>query len=246
TSIHEPVASRNHTELALQEFGARIQVRGNTIQLEGGYELQGKDCIVPGDMSSAAFFIAAALAVPDSKLRLTNVGLNPTRSGFVRLLQELGAKISTEQLVKSGGEDAGDVVVESSDIAGMDIAGAWIPNVIDEIPVIAVLGTRTRNGIRIRDAGELRVKESDRIDAVATNLRAIGARVDEYPDGLFVPGGQRLRGGTVDSFGDHRIAMAFAVAGLFADAPVVINNPSCAAISFPRFFELLNQVRASV
>jgi 3-phosphoshikimate 1-carboxyvinyltransferase len=245
TSVREPIQSRNHTELALKEFGARIEVADNTIEIEGGHELEGKECTVPGDMSSAAFFIAAALATRDSKLRLTNVGLNPTRAGFVRLLQELGANITMEKIAHSGGESAGDVVVESSEILGMDIGGAWIPNVIDEIPVIAVLGTRTQRGVRIRDAGELRVKESDRILAVATNLRALGAVVDEYPDGLFVPGGQRLRGGTVDSFGDHRIAMAFAVAALFADAPVVIKNPSCAAISFPSFFQLLNQVTRS-
>jgi 3-phosphoshikimate 1-carboxyvinyltransferase len=243
TTVHEPVTSRNHTEMALKEFGARIQVHGNTIEIEGGQELQGKECTVPGDMSSAAFFIAAALAIRDSKLRLTNVGLNPTRSGFVRLLQELGAKILTERVTSSGGEPSGDVIVESSEITGMDIGGTWIPNVIDEIPVIAVLATRTQNGIRIRDAAELRVKESDRIHAVATNLRALGADVEEYPDGLFVPGRQRLRGGAVDSFGDHRIAMAFAVAALFAEAPVTIKNPACAAISFPSFFELLNQVR---
>ncbi len=124
----------------------------------------------------------------------------------------------------------------------MEVGGAWIPNLIDEIPVIAVLGTRTRKGIRIRDAAELRVKESDRIHAVATNLRALGAEVEEYPDGLFVPGCQTLRGGVVDSFGDHRIAMAFAVAGLFAEAPVTIQNPACVGISFPGFFELLRQV----
>jgi len=143
----------------------------------------------------------------------------------------------------AGGEAIGDVTVETSEIAGLDIGGAWIPNVIDEIPVLAVLGTHTQKGVRIRDAAELRVKESDRIHAVAVNLRALGAEVEEYPDGLFVPGGQKLHGGTVDSFGDHRIAMAFAVAGLIADGPVTIKNPSCVGISFPRFFQLLDQVR---
>src|SRR5205823_2685219 len=130
-----------------------------------------------------------------------------------------------------GGERIGDVILESSEIAGMDIGGSWIPNIIDEIPVLAVLGTRMQKGIRIRDAAELRVKESDRIHAVATNLRALGAAVEEYPDGLFVPGRQKLRGGVVDSFGDHRIAMAFAVAGLFAEGPVTIKDPGCVSIS---------------
>jgi 3-phosphoshikimate 1-carboxyvinyltransferase len=256
TSVHEPIASRNHTEIALAEFGARIKTSleaapyragaspVNTIEIEGGHELQGKEVTVPGDLSSAAFFIAAALAVPKSQLRLTGVGLNPTRTGFISLLEEVRARVTVSQLSVANGEPAGDIIVESSELAGMDIGGPWIPNIIDEIPILAVLGTRTRKGIRIRDASELRAKESDRIHAVAQNLRALGADVEEYPDGLFVPGEQRLRGGTVDSFNDHRIAMAFAVAALFADGPVTIERPECAAISFPSFFEALNRIRA--
>jgi 3-phosphoshikimate 1-carboxyvinyltransferase len=174
---------------------------------------------------------------------LTNVGLNATRSGLIRLLEELHAKISISALPVAGAEPVGDIIVETSEISGMEIGGNWIPNVIDEIPVLAVLATRTQKGIRIRDAAELRAKESDRIHAVAANLRSLGAQIEEYPDGLFVPGRQKLRGGEVDSFGDHRIAMAFAVAGLFAEAPVTIKDPGCAAISFPSFFTLLNQVR---
>src|SRR5437667_267588 len=156
-------------------------------------------------------------------------------------LQAQGVTIT--QLAVRNGEPVGDVCAESSDIAGMDSGGSWIPNIIDEIPILAVLGTRTQNGIRFRDAAELRAKESDRIHAVARNLRALGAAVEEYPDGLFVPGGQRLHGAAVDSFGDHRIAMAFAIAGLFADGPVVIKDPACVSISFPAFFDLLNRVR---
>lgn len=243
TKVHEIVPSRNHTEIALAEFGAHIRTSGNTIELEGGHALRGKEFSAPGDVSSAAFFIVAALAVPNSRLRLTNVGLNPTRSGLISLLEELQAKITIGQMSVAGGEPTGDVTVETSEIPGMEIGGSWIPNLIDEIPVLAVLGTRTQKGIRIRDAAELRVKESDRIHAVATNLRALGAEVEEYPDGLFVPGRQTLRGGVVDSFGDHRIAMAFAVAGLFAEGPVTIRNPACAAISFPSFFELLDSVK---
>jgi len=242
TRVHEPVASRNHTEIALSEFGAQVRTKAGTIEVEGGHALRGKEFSVPGDVSSSAFFVAAALAVPDSQLRLTNVGLNPTRSGFIKLLEDVQANITVAQLSAEGGERIGDVIVKSSDITGLEVGGAWIPNLIDEIPVIAVLGTRTQKGIRIRDAAELRVKESDRIHAVATNLRALGAEVEEYPDGLFVPGCQTLRGGVVDSFGDHRIAMAFAVAGLFAEAPVTIQNPACVGISFPGFFELLRQV----
>ena len=243
TKVHEPVPSRNHTEVALAEFGAHIKNDLNLIAIEGGHELQGKEFTVPGDLSSAAFLIAAALVVPDSKLRLTAVGLNPTRTGFISLLEEVRARISLSQLSVINGEPAGDITVETSELAGMDIDGPWIPNIIDEIPMLAVLGTRTTKGIRIRDAAELRTKESDRIRAVAKNLRALGAEVEEYPDGLFVPGPQRLRSGVIDSFGDHRIAMAFAIGALFADGPVTIERPECAAISFPTFFELLNRVR---
>jgi 3-phosphoshikimate 1-carboxyvinyltransferase len=242
TWVHEPVQSRNHTEIALAEFGARIRTSSNLIEIDGGYPLHGKQSLVPGDLSSAAFLVAAALAVPNSKLRLIGVGLNPTRSGFLDLLRSAQARIALETRSTGGGEPTGDIIVESSEISGLEIDGAIIPNLIDEIPMLAVLGTRTQKGIRIRDAAELRAKESDRIHAVAVNLRALGADVEEYPDGLFVPGRQALHGGEVDSFGDHRIAMAFAVAGLFAEAPVTIKDPACVAISFPGFFESLEQV----
>ena len=242
TTVHEPVQSRDHTEIALAGFGASIRVQPNRIDVEGGSPLRGNAFTVPGDVSSAAFFLAAALAVPDSRLRLTGVGLNSTRSGFIRLLQQMGAKISVSPAAEAGAEPVGDVTAETSEITGMEIGGQWIPNVIDEIPMLAVLGTRSQQGIRIRDAAELRAKESDRIHAVAINLRALGAAVEEYPDGLFVAGQQALRAGVVDSFGDHRIAMAFAIAGLFASGPVVIKDPGCVAISFPGFFELLNAV----
>jgi 3-phosphoshikimate 1-carboxyvinyltransferase len=242
TRVHEPVQSRNHTEIALEEFGARIRTSSNLIEIDGGHPLHGKQSLVPGDLSSAAFLVAAALAVPNSKLRLIGVGLNPTRSGFLDLLRSAEARIAIEPRSTGGGEPTGDIVVESSEISGLEIDGPIIPNVIDEIPMLAVLGTRTQKGVSIRDAAELRAKESDRIHAVAVNLRTLGAEVEEYPDGLFVPGRQTLRGGEVDSFGDHRIAMAFAVAGLFAEAPVTIKDPACVAISFPGFFDLLEQV----
>jgi len=243
TTVFEPVGSRNHTEIALREFGAGIRKSANTIEIEGGHPLHGKEVSVPSDLSSAAFFIAAALAVPDSQIRLTGIGLNPTRTGFISLLVAMQARITVGERSVAAGEPTGDIIAETSEISGIEIGGNWVPNVIDEIPMLAVLGTRTENGIRIRDAAELRSKESDRILAVSTNLRALGADVEEFPDGLFVPGRQRLRGGTVESFGDHRIAMAFAVAGLFAAGPVVIKNPECVAISFPGFFETLDEIR---
>jgi 3-phosphoshikimate 1-carboxyvinyltransferase len=243
TRVRENVLSRNHTEIALAEFGAQIKTAPNIIEVAGGHALRGKEFSVPGDVSSAAFLLAAALAVPNSRLRLTGIGLNPTRTGFISLLEQMQARITISQLSVASGEPAGDIIAESSEIAGMEIGGSWIPNVIDEIPVLAVLGTRTEKGIRIRDAAELRAKESDRIHAIAENLRALGGESEEYPDGVFVPGGQRLHGGVVDSFGDHRIAMAFAVAALFADGPVTVKDPACADISFPGFFGLLNSLR---
>ena len=245
TRVREPMPTRNHTEIALAEFGARIKTAGDGIEIEGGRPLHGKETTVPGDLSSAAFLIAATVSVPDSNLTLTGVGLNPTRSGFSSLLQEMGALISMTPSATAAGEPAGDISVESSELVGMEISGAWIPNVIDEIPMLAVLGTRTKKGIRIRDAAELRAKESDRIRAVAANLRTLGAEVDEFPDGVWVPGNQTLHGGEIDSFGDHRIAMAFAVAGLFSDGPVTIKDPSCVGISFPSFFELLDSLKSA-
>ena len=243
TRVREPLATRNHTEIALADFGSRIIATEDGIEIEGGRPLRAKEFTVPGDVSSAAFLIAAALAVPNSRLRLPSVGLNPTRTGFLTLVQEMGANILISPSKVSDGEPAGDIVVESSDLAGTEIAGAWIPNVIDEIPMLAVLGTRTRNGIGIREAAELRTKESDRIQAVASNLRKLGAQVEEFPDGLWVPGNQTLRGGEIDSFGDHRIAMAFAVAGLFSEEPITIKDPACVDISFPGFFELLDSLK---
>jgi len=243
TTVREPVPTRNHTEIALAEFGARIKTAGDRVDIEGGRPLQGKEITVPGDISSAAFLIAAAVSVPDSTLTLTGVGLNPTRTGFLSLLQQMGANIEIAASATHGGERAGDVSVISSELSGAEVGGAWVPNVIDEIPMLAVLATQTQKGIRIRDAAELRAKESDRIRAVAANLRALSAHVEEYPDGLWVPGKQSLRGGEIDSFGDHRIAMAFAVAGLFSDGPVTIKDPSCVGISFPSFFQLLDNLK---
>ena len=242
TRVREPIPTRNHTEIALREFGARLDSDGGLIEIEGGQALVGREMTVPGDVSSAAFFIAAALAAPVAGLRIREVGLNPTRTGFINLLEDMGARITIEGLRVGGGEPMGNVIVENSTLSGMDVRKHWIGNVIDEIPILAVLGTQTRQGIRFRDAAELRAKETDRISAIADNLRALGVEVEEFADGLFVPGGQTIRGGVVDSRGDHRIAMAFAVAGLLAKSPVTIRNASCVAVSFPGFFELLRQV----
>jgi len=242
TIVRESIPSRNHTEVALHEFGASVRTANGTTEVDGGVRLHGGAFTVPGDISSAAFLIAAAATLPGSRLRLVDVGMNESRSGFVSILQEMGARIRVEPKAPARGEPIADIHVEGSELSGMEIAGAWIPNVIDELLVLAVLGTRTRKGIRIRDASELRSKESDRIQAAVTNLRILGAEVEEFPDGMFVHGRQSLKGGTVKSFDDHRIAMAFAVSGLFAEAPVKILGADCVGISFPGFFRTLGEI----
>ena len=241
TRVVEPAPTRNHTEIALRQFGADVETDGGVIEIEGGRRLTGQGVTVPGDVSSAAFFVAAALGLSGSRLRIRGVGLNPTRTGFINLLEDMGARIAIEGLADDGGEPAGNLLIEGSELAGGEIRGSWIPNVIDEIPVLAVLGTRTRSGIRIRDAAELRTKESDRIQAVVENLQRLGVQVEAFDDGLFVPGGQSIHGGIVDSRGDHRIAMAFAVAGLFATGPVTIEGAPCVDVSYPDFFKVLSQ-----
>jgi 3-phosphoshikimate 1-carboxyvinyltransferase len=239
TFIKEGSPTRNHTEIALREFGARIEWNEGFASVEGQVPLRAGSFSVPGDISSAAFLIVAALAVPGSHIRLRGVGVNPTRSGILRLLQSMGGDIRLEPESGHRGEPVSDIVVRSSHLKGMEIGGHWIPNIIDEIPVLAVLGTRTAGGIRIRNAEDLRNKESDRIHSIVANLRTLGADVQEFPDGFFVAGEQDLKGGLVSSFGDHRIAMAFAVAGLFAREPVLIEDASCVGISFPGFFDSL-------
>ncbi len=243
TRVIEPAPTRDHTEIALRQFGAKLNVENGVIEIEGGQTLKGQMLTVPGDASSAAFFVAAALGAQLGRLRIQGVGLNPTRIGFIRLLEDMGGHITVDGMSVGGGEPTGNLFVENSDLSGMEVRGHWIPNVIDEIPVLAVLGARTRHGIRIRDAQELRAKESDRIRTVADNLRKLSVEVEEFADGLHVPGQQQIKGGIVDSHGDHRIAMAFAVAGLFATGPLTIQNASCVDVSFPGFFELLNTVR---
>jgi len=242
TRVREPIPTRNHTEIALQEFGARLDSDGGLVEIEGEQVLTGRIMTVPGDVSSAAFFIAAGIGAAAARLRIRDVGLNPTRTGFINLLEDMGARITIEGLRVGGGEPIGNVIVENSTLSGMEVRKHWIGNIIDEIPILAVLATQTRQGIRFRDAAELRTKETDRISAIADNLRALGVVVEEFPDGLSVPGGQTIRGGVVDSRGDHRIAMAFAVAGLFAKSPVTIRGASCVAVSFPGFFETLKRL----
>lgn len=244
TVVREPVHTRDHTELALREMGATVAQQNGAIRLQGRPKLSGRQVAIPGDISAAAFFMAATLIVPDSELIIQGVGLNPTRTAVLDFLASMGAAVSVVALGTRDGELAGDINVRHAPVKGGKISGALTARLIDELPMLAALGPYTEQGIEIRDAKELRVKESDRIAVMAENLRKMGADVEEFPDGLRVAGraAGRLRGATIDPHEDHRIAMAFAIAGLGADGETVIRDSSCVAISFPNFFDLLESL----
>src|SRR5579883_678312 len=240
TSVTEPVRSRDHTEIALREFGADVSVDGLRIAVKGRPKLSGRELTVPSDLSSAAFFLAAALLVPGSELAIRGVGLNPTRSALLDFLMGMGARIRIPQLESINGELIGEIEVRHSELRGGTIEGGLTAALIDEIPVLAVLGAATEEGLTVRDAGELRIKETDRIKTVVENLRRMGLAAEEAADGLFVPGRQRFRAARVDSYGDHRIAMAFAVAALAADGECAIDGAEAASVSFPEFWDTLS------
>ncbi len=242
TTVREPVATRDHTEIALREFGAEIDKRGGTVVIQGRPHLKAQQLWAPGDLSSAAFFLVAALIVPNSEVLIQGVGLNPTRSALLDFLISMGAGIRVENLTQRHGEPAGDIRVKHSPIQGGVIEKAMTAALIDEIPALAVLGAASEEGLRVRDAAELRVKETDRIATVAENLKRMGVKVEVFEDGFFVPGKQRFQAATLDSFGDHRIAMAFAVAALKADGACTIQDAQAACVSFPEFFDILHQL----
>lgn len=244
TSVHESVRTRDHSELALRAFGARLDRGENTIRLAGGQRLRAIDAAVPGDLSSAAFFLCAAALFSESNLVLDGIGMNPTRASLLDVLRGLGVSLNVLDLSEKHGELIGALqVLGSADgLGGAEISGALSAQLIDELPVLAAIGPYTQKGIRIRDARELRVKESDRIALVVRNLRAMGASVEEFEDGLDVPGNQTLHGAEIETGEDHRIAMAFAVAALRATGDTEIKGAECAAISFPEFFDFLNRV----
>ena len=242
TSVTEPARSRDHTEIALREFGADVTVERRKITVVGRPRLTGRELVAPSDLSSAAFFIVAALLLPGSKLAIRGVGLNPTRSALLDFLTGMGARIRILDLESCNGELVGGILVEHSDLRGGMIAGGLTAALIDEIPVLAVLGAATEEGITVRDASELRVKETDRIRTVVDNLRRMGVPAEELPDGMVVPGRQKFRAAELDSFGDHRIAMAFAVAALGGDGDSVIHGAEAASVSFPEFWETLGRI----
>ena len=240
TRVEEPVRTRDHGELALRAFGARVIQDGKQARIVGGQKLHGIEAAIPGDISSAAFFLCAAALFPGSQLILTGLGLNPTRSYVLDLLVSMGVRISVTQVEEKQGELVGNVQAEGAELRGATIRSPQTAMLIDEIPVLAAIAPYTTAGIEIRDARELRVKESDRIAAIATNFRAMGGMLKEYDDGLKIPGGQQLHGAEINSFGDHRIAMAFAIAALRAKGETTIKGAEAAVISYPGFFATLN------
>jgi 3-phosphoshikimate 1-carboxyvinyltransferase len=240
TSISEPVPTRDHTELALRAFGAEVQQLGRWLRIQGGQRLHGIESAIPGDLSSAAFFLCAAGLFSDSQLLIHDLLLNPTRARLLDLLMSMGIRLSVRQVEEQHGELRGTLEVEAGgELKGVKLAGADTAALIDEIPVLAAIAPYTSYGIELRDAGELRTKESDRLAAIAVNLRAMGVQVEELEDGLKIPGGQKPRGAEIDSFGDHRIAMAFAIAALGAEGETRIRGAEAAIVSYPEFFNAL-------
>jgi 3-phosphoshikimate 1-carboxyvinyltransferase len=240
TRVEEPIQTRDHGELALQAFGAKIERRMREVSIRGGQKLAGIDATIPGDISSATFFLCAAALFPGSQLAIPGLLLNPTRARLLDFLIGLGVQVTMAKLEEQHGELVGTLQVRSGGLKGARVTNGDTAALIDEIPVLAAIAPYTSEGIEIRDARELRVKESDRIASVATNLRLMGAEVEEFDDGLRIPGGQKLHGASLDSFGDHRIAMAFAVAALRADGETEIRGADAATISFPEFFTTLD------
>ena len=244
TTAVQPADTRDHTERMLESFGVKISTEGQAISIEGGQVPQARDFQVPGDISSAAFWVVAAAALPGSRLVIRNVGLNPTRTAVLDVIERMGARITCTVTSSEAGEPIGDIEILGGKLRGTELLKAEIPNLIDEIPVIAVAAAMAESKTIIRNAKELRVKETDRITTVVNNLRAMGGQVEEFEDGMEITGGAPLHAATVDSHGDHRIAMAFAIAGLFASGETVIRNTDCVNTSYPGFAKQLAAVLA--
>jgi len=242
TVIEEPIRTRDHGEIALRAFGAEVEQDGNSSRIIGGQRLRAIEAHVPGDISSAAFFLCAAALFPDSQITLPGILMNPTRARLLDIMVQMGLKVSVNHLEEHQGELVGTIEARGAALKGTVIAGADTAALIDEIPVLAAIAPYSEDGLEVRDAKELRVKESDRIAAVAVNLRKMGAEVEERPDGMLIPGGQRLHGAELDSFADHRIAMAFAVAALRAEGETTIHGADAAGVSYPGFYEELRRV----
>jgi 3-phosphoshikimate 1-carboxyvinyltransferase len=242
TTVEEPHPTRDHGELALRAFGAELERSRNEVSIRGGQELKPLQAYVPGDSSSSAFFLCAAAIFPDSNLVIDGVLLNPTRSALLDVLTAMGCRVSMLRVEEQHGELVGTIGLKPGTGGHVVISGAQTALLIDELPVLAAIAPYTKDGLEVRDAGELRVKESDRLSAVTRNLKAMGAQVEQTDDGWRIPGGQKLHGAEIESYHDHRIAMAFAIAALRAEGETLIYNPECVAISYPDFFKDLERV----
>jgi len=242
TTVLEPHLSRDHSERMLRHFGAQVESFAGGVKLTGGVELIASDIAVPGDISSAAFFMVAALIVPGSELLIRGVGVNPTRTGVIDILKGMGADLELLNLREQSGEPVADIRIRSSQLQAMEISGELVPRAIDEFPAICVAASLARGTTRVSGAAELRVKETDRIAAMAANLRRAGVTVVEAPDGMEITGVERLSGCSAESFGDHRIAMSMLVAGLAATGETSVDDTECIATSFPGFLDLLEKV----
>jgi 3-phosphoshikimate 1-carboxyvinyltransferase len=244
TTVREPLPTRDHTERALQAFGGTVSCVNSTVAVAGGQRLRGRELVVPGDLSSAAFWMVAASALPGSEVSVEEVGLNPTRAGILDILRRLGAHVEVSETAGGdAGEPIGTIVVRHGGLRETSVAPEEVPGVIDELPALAALATHG-GALSVTGAQELRVKESDRISALAEGLRRMGADIEEQPDGFHVRATRRLRGGEVDALNDHRLAMAFAIAALGASGPTTIHDAGAAAVSYPEFFSVLESLRA--
>lgn len=235
TRIIEKEQSRNHTEEMIRQFEGEIQVKGKEIQVTGPQQLKGQEVTVPGDISSAAFFLVAGAIVPESEILLTNVGINKTRTGVLEVLKEMGAEMTVENVDTKN--DSADILIKTSNLKGITIEGEIIPTLIDELPVIALLATQAHGTTVIKDAEELKVKETNRIDATYEELKKLGAKIEPTEDGLIIHGPTPLHGGAVSSYGDHRIGMMLQIAALLTKEEITLENPESIAISYPTFFE---------
>ncbi|GLB57986.1 3-phosphoshikimate 1-carboxyvinyltransferase [Cytobacillus sp. NCCP-133] len=237
TQIIEPIKTRDHTERMIRQFGGEIEIDGHSIRIQGGQTLKGTEVHVPGDISSAAFFLVAGAIVPESEIHLKNVGLNPTRTGIIDVMQRMGADISIDPYENESEEPAGDITIRSSSLKGTVIEGDLIPRLIDEIPVIALLATQAEGETIIKDAEELKVKETNRIDTVVNELYKLGADIAATEDGMIIRGKSSLTGGKVSSHGDHRIGMMLAVAAAISSGDVHLTHKEAISVSYPSFFE---------
>ncbi|SFS94625.1 3-phosphoshikimate 1-carboxyvinyltransferase [Marininema halotolerans] len=242
TVVEEPYRSRDHSERMLRAFGAEVNSFSGGVSVRGGQQLSGREVRVPGDISSAAFPMIAALLVPGSQVTLQDVGVNPTRTGILDVLKAMGATIEVKETGEWCGEPVGDITISTSTLFGTEIGGELIPRLIDEIPIIAVAATQAKGKTIIRDAAELKVKETNRIAVTAGELTKLGARIEETEDGMVIEGGTPLTGGICDSRGDHRIGMATAIAGLIAKGGVTVHNADAINVSFPGFSELMSRL----